>query len=135
MIDSKTFAEEHAVCKLTNTLSADFIDRVIYEAKAAARVAAEAYLNDNFNGRDQGACGFAWVNLYEFGGVKIKGNTKAGKLLKAAGVEQDYTRAFSIWNPSSVGVQSIDVLTAGARAAANVFCRYGFKAYAGSRLD
>ena len=88
------------------------------------------FFYDRLNGKDQFACGFAWVNIY-----KIKGNTKLGKMLKAAGVRQDYTKAFQIWNPAGLGVQNVDTLEAGARAAADVFTRYGFEAYAGSRLD
>jgi hypothetical protein len=56
-------------------------------------------------------------------------------MLKAAGVRQDYTRAFSVWNPSGLAVQNVDTLEAGADAAAKVFEKYGFKAYSGSRLD
>mgnify|MGYP000512932685 FL=1 len=55
--------------------------------------------------------------------------------MKAAGIEQDYTKAFQIWNPSNVNVQNVDVKEAGAQAAADVFEAFGFKAYAGSRLD
>ena len=65
----------------------------------------------------------------------MAGNTKLGRAFKAAGVTQDYTRTFSIWNPSKYPTQNIDTLEAGARAAADVFKRYGFTAYAGSRLD
>jgi hypothetical protein len=85
---------------------------------------------DKLKGVDQYACGFAWVNIY-----KVKGNTKLGKMLKAAGVRQDYTKAFQIWNPADMGVQNVDTLEAGADAAAKVFQKYGFEAYAGSRLD
>jgi hypothetical protein len=56
-------------------------------------------------------------------------------MLKAAGVRQDYTKAFQLWNPSGYGCQNVDTLEAGAEAAAKVFERYGFTAYAGSRLD
>jgi hypothetical protein len=34
-----------------------------------------------------------------------------------------------------MGVQNVDTLEAGADAAAKVFQKYGFEAYAGSRLD
>jgi hypothetical protein len=34
-----------------------------------------------------------------------------------------------------MAVQNIDTLEAGAEAAAKVFEKYGFRAYAGSRLD
>ena len=55
--------------------------------------------------------------------------------MKQAGIEQDYTKAFQIYNPSGVNVQNVDVKEVGAMAAANVFESFGFKAYAGSRLD
>ena len=42
---------------------------------------------------------------------------------------------FQIWNPANLGTQSVGILEIGAQAAANVFRKYGFEAYAGSRLD
>lgn len=108
----------------------DKVNAIVAEAKQAARVAAEKFFQERLGGRDQYACGFAWVNIY-----KVKGNTKLGKMLKAAGVRQDYTKAFQIWNPAEMGVQNVDTLEAGAEAAAKVFEQYGFTAYAGSRLD
>jgi hypothetical protein len=106
------------------------VNQIVAEAKRAAYEAADDFFRDKLKGVDQYACGFAWVNIY-----KIKGNTKLGKMLKAAGVRQDYTKAFSLWNPSGLAVQNVDTLEAGARAAAKVLERYGFEAYAGSRLD
>jgi hypothetical protein len=106
------------------------INNIVFEARAAADRAARQFFQDKLGGRDQYACGFAWVNIY-----KVKGNTKLGKMLKAAGVRQDYTKAFQIWNPSGMGCQNVDTLEAGADAAAKVFQSYGFEAYAGSRLD
>jgi hypothetical protein len=109
---------------------------IVAEAKAAARTAAEDYVADwtaKTGGNAYGEpvyCGFAWVNIYD-----IKGNTRAGKALAAAGVRQDYTRAFQLYNPSGWAGQSMDVKEAGARAAADVLTRYGFTAYAGSRAD
>ena len=111
------------------------IQAAVREAKEAAYEAADHYFKTKLGGRDQYACGFAWVNIYEHNGVKIKGNTKIGRAMKAAGIRQDYTKAFQIWNPSGYGCQNVDTLEAGARAAADVFKKYGFKAYAGSRLD
>ena len=55
--------------------------------------------------------------------------------MKQAGIRQDYTKAFQLWNPSGMHVQNVDTLEAGAEAAAKVFEKYGFQAYAGSRLD
>lgn len=106
------------------------VERMVAEAKEAAYAAADEFFRTKLGGRDQFACGFAWVNIY-----KVKGNTKLGKMLKAAGVRQDYTKAFQIWNPSGLAVQNVDTLEAGAEAAAKVFQKYGFEAYAGSRLD
>ena len=57
------------------------------------------------------------------------------KALKAAGVRKSYTGSYQIWNPAGYGCQNIDTLEAGAEAAAKVFEKYGFRAYAGSRLD
>jgi hypothetical protein len=106
------------------------IKDIVAEACREAQTAGELFFQTKLGGRDQFACGFAWVNIYG-----VKGNTKLGKALKEAGVRQDYTKAFSIWNPSGLPVQNIDCKEAGAEAAAKVFQKYGFQAYAGSRLD
>jgi len=106
------------------------VNEIVREAQEAARKAALDFFQTRLGGRDQYACGFAWVNIY-----RVKGNTKLGKMLKAAGVRQDYTKAFQIWNPSGMPVQNVDTLEAGAEAAANVFQKYGFEAYAGSGVD
>ena len=111
------------------------LQAMIREAQEAAYEAADTFENTHFPNGGWGACGFAWTNLYEFEGKRIKGNTKIGRALKAAGVRQDYTRSFQIWNPSGYPTQNVDTLEAGARAAADVFRKYGFEAYAGSRLD
>ena len=111
------------------------LQAAIREAQEAAYEAADYMHKNRYDGIDQGACGFAWVNIYEHDGVKIKGNTKMGRLMKQAGIRQDWTKSFQIWNPSGYPVQNIDVLEAGARAAADTLRKYGFTAYAGSRLD
>ena len=103
------------------------VNAIVQEAMTEANKAARQALAIH---GDRDACGFAWVNIY-----KVKGNTKLGKMLKAAGVRQDYTKAFQIWNPAKLGVQSVGILEAGAEAAADVFRKYGFESYAGSRLD
>ncbi len=103
------------------------VNAIVEEAMTEANKAARDALA-KFGDRD--ACGFAWTNIYG-----VKGNTRIGKMLKAAGVRQDYTKAFQLWNPSQLGVQSLNILEAGADAAAQVFRKYGFEAYAGSRLD
>ena len=75
-------------------------------------------------------CGFAWVNIYG-----VKGNTKLGKTFKAAGIEQSYDKSYQIWNPSGVGTQCMLTKEVGAQAAADVFVKYGFRSYMGSRAD
>jgi hypothetical protein len=92
-----------------------------------ARDAAEASIEQH---GEMGYCGFAWVNIYG-----IKGNTKLGKRMKAAGFEKDYSGAYSIWNPSGLGTQCMYTKEQGAYAAAKVFTAAGFTAYAGSRAD
>ncbi len=104
------------------------IRNILAEVHAEAARAAQEQLSKQ--GSDWDACGFGWVNIY-----KVKGNTKLGKALAAAGVRQDYTRAFNIWNPGGYGGQSVTIKEAAARAAATVLRKYGFEAYAGSRLD
>ena len=108
---------------------------IITEAQSAAHAAADAFEIKYFPDGGCGACGFACVNIYKHNDKKLTGNTKLGRNLKAAGITQDYTRTFSIWNPSKYPTQNVDTLEAGARAAADVLKRYGFTAYAGSRLD
>ena len=106
------------------------INEIVAEAKDAAQGAAHRFFQERLGGVDQFACGFAWVDIYG-----VKGNTKLGKMLKSAGLRQDYTKAFSIWNPSGLPFQNVDTVEAGAEEAARVFRKYGFEAYAGSRLD
>jgi hypothetical protein len=110
------------------TYTQEQVNVIVQEAQIAAHRAALDALA--LHG-DRDACGFAWVNIY-----KIRRNSKVGLALKAAGVRKnDYERAFQLWNPAKVPVQSVGILEAGASAAAEVFRRYGFDAYAGSRLD
>jgi hypothetical protein len=106
------------------------IKAIVEKAKAAAHTASLKYLNENLKGEDTYPCGFAWVTING-----IKGNTKFGMNMKKAGLEQDYTKAWKIWNPGTVNVQNVDVKEAGADAAAKVFESFGFKAYSNSRLD
>ena len=114
---------------LAELYTVEDLKRIVDEACEAAYRAADTYENDVMQG-GWGACGFAWVNIYG-----IKGNTKIGRRMKLAGVGKDYTGALQIWNPSKYPTQNVDTLEAGARAAAKVLEHYGFRAYAGSRLD
>ena len=110
--------------------SKEQIQSIIVEAKHEAYLAADKFFKDKLGGKDQFACGFAWVEIFG-----VKGNTRLGRALKEAGVRKSYAGSFQIWNPSGYGCQNIDTLEEGARAAAKVFEKYGFRAYAGSRLD
>jgi hypothetical protein len=110
--------------------SKEQIQTIVAEAKHEAYLAADKFFKEKLGGRDQFACGFAWVDIFG-----IKGNTKLGRALKEAGIRKSYTGSFQIWNPANYGCQNIDTLEAGAEAAAKVFEKYGFRAYAGSRLD
>jgi hypothetical protein len=117
--------------------TADQIQNIIAEATQAAHAAQNKFLQEwteKTGGNQYGEpmyCGFAWVDIYG-----VKGNTKMGKAMKAAGLRKDWTgKAFQIWNPGNHGGQSMDVKEAGAYAAADVFKKYGFTAYAGSRAD
>ena len=103
------------------------VNAIVQEALIEAQKAAREF---HAKHGDRDACGFAWTNIYG-----VKGNTRLGKMLKAAGVRQDYTKAFQLWNPSKYPTQSLNILEAGAVAASAVFRKYGFDAYAGSRMD
>ena len=105
------------------------ITAIIQEASEAAYKAADQHENEYYPNNGWGACGFAWVD------IPVKGNTKLGRALKAAGVSKHWRSGFQLWNPSKFPTQNVDTLEAGARAAASVLNGYGITAYAGSRLD
>ena len=112
------------------TATPEQIPQIVAEAESAAYAAASKYFQEVLGGQDRYACGFAWVNIYG-----VKGNTRLGKAFAAAGVRKSYSGGLEMWNPSKFGCQNVDTLEEGARAAAAVFKKYGFEAYAGSRLD
>jgi hypothetical protein len=112
------------------TVTPEQIPAIVAEAKEAAFNAANEFFNEKLGGQDRYACGFAWVDIYN-----VKSNSKVGKALINAGMRKSYTRTIQMWNPSKFGCQNVDTLEAGAYAAAAVFKKYGFDAYAGSRLD
>ena len=125
-----------AVAQDINQYDADAIRNILAEAKQAAKVAAQAFQddwNEKTGGNEYGEpmyCGFASTKIYG-----VRGNTKLGKAFKAAGIEKDYSGAYSIWNPSEHRGQSMDVKEVGAQACAQVFKNYGFRAYMDSRAD
>ena len=106
-------------------LTKEIHDEAIAEAK---RVSLEKY---NEYGRDTLACGFAWVSVY------VKGNTKLGKSFKALGFKKDYGKAYQLWNPSGLPVQSVDIKEVGAEAYVKVVSKYlpHVEMFANSRLD
>lgn len=112
------------------TATPEQIPQIVAEAQTAAYAAAQKFFQERLGGRDQYACGFAWVNIYG-----VKGNTRIGKALASQGIRKAYGGGLQMWNPSKFGCQNVDTLEAGAEAAAQVFKKYGFEAYAGSRLD
>jgi len=119
-----------------NQYDAQAIRSILAEAKRAAAQAAYAWVEDwkqRTGGNEYGEpmyCGFASTKIYG-----VRGNTKLGKAFKAAGIEKDYSGAYSIWNPSGWAGQSMDVKEVGAQACADVFKQYGFRAYMDSRAD
>tara|TARA_R110000851_G_scaffold878_1_gene2993 strand:+ start:212 stop:577 length:366 start_codon:yes stop_codon:yes gene_type:complete len=116
---------------LTTTTLNDYTVEDLQTIKAAAlQHANDAGIAHLEQYGEHAYCGFAWVNIHG-----IKGNTKLGKRMKAAGYTKDYSGAYSIWNPSGLGTQCMSTKEAGAQAAAKVFKAAGFTAYAGSRAD
>ena len=63
------------------------INTIVAEARDAAHQAATNYFHTVLRGQDQYACGFAWVDI-----CGVKGNTRLGRMLKAAGVDRKSTR-------------------------------------------
>ena len=125
-----------AVSDDVNHYTVDDVKAILAESKEAARIAVKTFLDD-WNARTGGNqygepmyCGFAWCNIYD-----VRGNTRLGKAFKAAGIEKDYSGAYSIWDPAEHRGQSMDAKEVGAQACADVFRKYGFKAYMGSRAD
>ena len=110
-----------------NSYTVEDLRTIRAAAQQHAEDAARAHLEQH---GEHAYCGFAWVNIYG-----IKGNTKLGRNMKAAGFDKDYTGAYSIWNPSGLGTQCMYTKEQGADACARVFKAAGFTAYAGSRAD
>ena len=109
------------------------IQEIHDEAKCAAVAAANARAGEW--GDRWGMCGFAWVKIYGHGGKKIHGNSKLAKALAKVGIKRDYQGVLSLWDPAGLMTQNVDIKEAGAEAYAKVLKKYGFAAYADSRLD
>ena len=103
----------------------------IVKGKSLAEIASLDFFRTKLNGKDQFACGFAWVEVYV-----DRTNSKQAKELIAAGFKKDYKpKCLSMWNPGELGVQNIDTKEAGADAYAVYLRSLGLTAYSGSRLD
>lgn len=101
------------------------------KAMDAAQKAAQAFADKHMGGRDGGACGFAWVNVYD-----VRSNSKLGKALQEVGFRKGYPSGLQLWNRWWNG-QSVDAAEHGATAYATVLKEeLGLdKIYSGSRLD
>ncbi len=112
------------------------ITEILAYAAIAGEIASKAFVDKwtaETGGNQYGEpmyCGTASTVI-----TGIKGNTRVGKTLKAAGLTQDYNRSFYISNSSNHRGQSMDVKEAGSAAHAQVLCDYGFNAYVNSRAD
>ncbi len=101
------------------------------KALDAAQKAAKAFADKHMNGRDGGACGFAWVDVYG-----VRSNSKLGKALATVGFSKSYQGSLQLWNKWWPG-QSIDAAEHGATAYAMIMKQeLGLdRCYSGSRLD
>lgn len=101
------------------------------KAMDAAQKAARAFSEKHFGGQDGGACGFAWVNVYN-----VRSNSKMGKALSEVGFRKAYGGGLQLWNQWWRG-QSVDAAEHGATAYATVMKEeLGLESiYSGSRLD
>jgi hypothetical protein len=126
-------------------------EKIFNEAVTAAVLAsneAEAKHGDN------GACGFAWVDIpdgrskfvswlksqikFYLRELKDENSQEYQTALRDAERlygSKHWTKGWYIWNPSKSNVQSIHVKELGAVAFANVLRSHGIVCYASSRLD
>ncbi len=125
-----------AVSTDVNHYTVEDIKAILNESLEAASIAAKSFLDDwnaSTGGNQYGEpmyCGFASTKIYG-----VKGNTRLGKAFKQAGIEKDYSGAYSIWNPSKHAGQSMDGKERGAQACAQVFKNDGVSAKMESRAD
>jgi len=116
--------------------SVEDIREILAYAAISGEIAAKAFVDKwtaETGGNQYGEpmyCGTASTRI-----TGVKGNTRVGKALKAAGLTQDYTRSFYVSNSSGHHGQSLDVKEAGSAAHAQVLRDYGFDAYVNSRAD
>ena len=103
------------------------VTQIVEQARAIASQVTSEFLAKH---GDRDCCGFSWIS------TSVKGNTKLGRALKAAGFRKEYGGGYQLWNPSGHYTQSITAKEEGARAAANFLSeKLGESFYMGSRLD
>jgi hypothetical protein len=118
-----------------NAITVPF-SKIFFEAQDAGQAAMEAcsptpmYVRDGSQVWEvaDGVCGFAEVRVY---GVKL--NTRLGKEMASFGFKKAYTGGIYFW--VSGGGQSMTRKEAYANAFVAVLKKYGFSAYAESRMD
>lgn len=114
-----------------NTISPEAFQSIHDEAIGAAIVATQQYVTDVLGGRDQFPCGFAWVNV-----DNVNRTTKLGKALEIRGFDPKFgQRGLRLWNPSKYSGQNVYAKYEGAKAYAEVLCKYGINAYAQEQWD
>ena len=116
---------------IATVITEQVVQQAHAKALAAAQTAAQAFADKHMNGRDGGACGFSWVDVYG-----VRSNSKLGKWLQSVGFSKSYTGSMQLWNKWWHG-QSVDAGEHGATAYATVLKQeLGLdRCYSGSRLD
>ena len=104
------------------------VEQIAKEAKLAADKAQSDAIAD---GREDGYCGFGWVEVYV-----DRTNSREAKALEKMGFSKSYKpRRMQLWKPGCYNGQSMTIHEIGADAYAEVLQNYGFKAYMHSRAD
>lgn len=104
------------------------IKEIVNEALEAASKAAEKHIVEN-----PGVwypCGFSWVRIKPARG-KLITYLKEQEL----GRTDEFEGGYVIWNPSNNPTQWMDAKHEGSKAFAEVLKKYGFKAFAQTRID
>jgi hypothetical protein len=111
-------------------MTKDEVVELFQDANIASYLVSSRFLEEELGGKDAYPCGFGWVEIYG-----IRANSKVGKVLAELGLRKDsYTKSF-VLHTKTPNVQNMDVQYAGARAAAEILTKSGFRAYATSRMD
>jgi len=107
------------------------VKAIVRRAEQAAFEAGAAFFSTKMGNRDRGAVGFAWSTVYD-----VKGSTKLGKALTAAGFRKAYSGGLEFWMPGRQPCQSIDVHEIAADAFTKVIRdELEVTCYSGSRMD